>query len=95
MIYQKKKQEIVFKKFLNINNVNLDKRLLINFYKEKGYYNVKINDAYSQVTDKNDFNLIFNIDAGKLYYFGDFKLNIPYWEESLKNYLIKKTLLQG
>ena len=65
------------KKYLNIDNVNLDKRLLINYYKENGYYDVKINDAYSQITEKNHFNLIFNIDAGKIYYFGDFNLNFP------------------
>ena len=80
------------KKFLNIDSVNFDKRLLTNFYKEKGYYDVKINDAYSQVTDQNDFDLIFNIDAGKIYYFGDFKLNIPLDFNEIKFDKLNKTL---
>ena len=65
------------KKYLDIERVNLDKRLLKNFYLEKGFYGVKIQDAYSQLVDNNKFVLIFNIDAGKKYYFGNFKLNLP------------------
>ena len=33
------------RKFLNINSVFLDERLLKNFYKNNGYYNVKINSS--------------------------------------------------
>ena len=65
------------KKYLDIERVNLDKRLLKNFYLEKGFYDVKIQDAYSQLVDNNKFILTFNIDAGNKYYFGDFKLNLP------------------
>ena len=65
------------KKYLDIERVNLDKRLLKNFYLEKGFYDIKIQDAYSQLVDNNKFILTFNIDAGNKYYFGDFKLNLP------------------
>jgi outer membrane protein insertion porin family len=43
------------KKYLNEETVNLDKRLLRNFYLQKGFYDIKINDAYSQLVDKNKF----------------------------------------
>ena len=65
------------KKFINIERVNLDKRLLEIFYKEKGYYNVAVVDAYSQLIDNKDFILTYNINAGKKYFFGDFQLNLP------------------
>ena len=65
------------KKFINIERVNLDKRLLEIFYKEKGYYNVAVDDAYSQLVDNKDFILTYNINAGKKYFFGDFQLNLP------------------
>lgn len=65
------------KKFINIERVNLDKRLLEIFYKEKGYYNVAVNDAYTQLIDNKDFILTYNINAGNKYYFGDFQLNLP------------------
>ena len=59
------------KKYIDIERVNLDKRLLRNFYLEKGYYQVEITDAYSQVVDEKNFILTFNIDAGKKFYFGN------------------------
>lgn len=65
------------KKYIDIERVNLDKRLLRNFYLEKGYYQVEITDAYSQVVDEKNFILTFNIDAGKKFYFGNFDLNLP------------------
>ena len=65
------------KKYLDVERVNLDKRLLKSFYLDKGYYQVVINDAYSQIVDEENFVLTFNINAGKKFYFGDFNLNLP------------------
>ena len=65
------------KKFLNENRVNLDVRLLTNFYKNKGYYEAKVTSAFAEVSDENKFNLIFNIDAGNKYFFNDIKINLP------------------
>ena len=65
------------KKYLDIERVNLDKRLLKNFYLDKGYYQVEINDAYSQIIDQDSFTLTFNIDSGKKFYFGDLELVLP------------------
>ena len=65
------------KKFIDPGRVNLDKRLLLNFYRENGYYKAKVIDSYSNIINNKDFILTFNIDAGIKYYFGDFKLNLP------------------
>ena len=64
-------------KFLNEQRIELDKRLLKNFYLQKGFYEVEISDAYAKIINDEGFNITFNIDEGKIYYFGDFKLNLP------------------
>jgi len=64
-------------KYLNIERINLDKRLLKNFYLNKGFYKVEINDAYSKILNDQDFVLTFNINAGKKYLFGKMNLNLP------------------
>ena len=65
------------RKYLNQNSVYLDERLLKNFYKNNGYYNVKINTSFAKLIDKNTFELIFNIDSGPKIFFGNLKLNLP------------------
>ena len=65
------------RKFLNENLVNFDKRLLTNFYKNNGYYNVEINSSFARLLNDNEFELIFNIDAKSVKFFGDLKLNLP------------------
>jgi len=65
------------KKFLDINRISLDKKLLKSYYKNRGYYNVKVESASAQVTDDDNFELIFNINAGKKYYFNNLNLNFP------------------
>ena len=46
------------------NLINLDKRLLSNFYKSIGYYNVKIESSSAQINENNNVDLTYNIDAG-------------------------------
>ncbi len=65
------------KVYLNENLVNLDKRLLENFYKNEGYYNVKVLNSFAELDEKGSFKLIFNIDAGKEFYFNDLILSLP------------------
>ena len=65
------------KVYLNKNTVELDKRLLKNYYKNRGYYKVNIIDSFAEFSNKGDFNLIFNIDSGDKFFFNDLKLNIP------------------
>ena len=65
------------KKYLNENQVQLDQRLLKNFYLNEGYYEVKINQTSANVIKGNEFNLTYNIDAGKKFFFNNLKLTIP------------------
>ncbi len=65
------------KKYLDINRIKLDENLLYNFYKNRGFYNVKIDSSSAIIINETDFELIFNINAGKKYYFGDVNLSIP------------------
>jgi len=74
------------KKYLDIDRINLDKRLLKNFYLNKGYYNVEI-ESSSAVFNDNFFELIYNINAGNKYYIEDVKLDLPidYNSKDFKN----------
>ena len=65
------------RKYLNENTVLLDERLLKNYYKNNGYYNVKINSSFAKLIDDNNFELIFNIVSGQKIFFGDLKINLP------------------
>ena len=65
------------RKYLNQNSVLLDERLLRNFYKNNGYYNVEINSSFAKLLNDNTFELIFNINSGPKVFFGDLKLNLP------------------
>ncbi len=65
------------KRFINKERIELDKRLLVSYYKNKGYFNVKIESETIEFDDKNNFRLVFKIDAGKKYFFNKFKVNYP------------------
>ena len=85
------------RKFLDLNRIKLDEKLLYNFYKNKGYYNVSIESSSAKVIDESNFELIFNINAGKKYYFGQIDLIIPdeYSPESFKKIINVKDKLKG
>ena len=65
------------RKFLNEQTINLDTRLLKNFYLNKGFYNVEINSSFAKLLDNQEFELIFNINANNKVFFNELKLNIP------------------
>jgi len=65
------------KRFLNENLINLDKNLMNNFYKNKGFYDVIIDSSYANYLGDNEFELIYNIKAGIKYYFNDLSLKLP------------------
>ena len=62
------------KKNVDIQRFNLDENLLKNFYKNNGYYNVKINSSFAQLIEDKYFEIVFNIDAGEKYFFNKLKL---------------------
>ena len=65
------------KKFLDENRINLDMRLLKNYYINKGYYNVIIENSSAKFLDNNTFDLNFTITAGDKFFFNDAKLILP------------------
>ena len=65
------------KKFLNQNLLDLDEKLLRKFYLNKGYYNVKINTSFAKIINNNEFELIYNVNAGQKYFFDKLTLNLP------------------
>ena len=97
--------EISYKnKFLDNSRINLDVNRLNNFYKNRGYFNVNIKSTTAIITNQNQFELIFNINAGEKYFFDNITIekntdflnyDIKYFEDrflKLKNkpYSIKK-----
>ena len=75
------------KKFLNENIINLDKRLLKNFYLNKGYRDVSINSSFAKFVNENEFELIYNINAKNKFFFNDIKFDITddYDEENFSH----------
>jgi outer membrane protein insertion porin family len=65
------------KKFLNENLIEVDGRLLKNFYLNRGFYDVKINSSFAKLIDDNEFQLIYNIDAGNKVFFNELNLELP------------------
>ena len=85
------------KKFLNENILIMDNRLLKNFYLNKGYYDVKINSSFAKLINEGEFELIFNIDAGEKFYFGNLDVELPvdYNKENFKKLFITLDKLEN
>ena len=65
------------KKFLNQDLIELDERLLKNFYLNNGYYKVEINSSFAKMLDEGNFELIYNINAKNKFYFNNIDLKLP------------------
>ena len=65
------------KKYLNENLISYDEKLLKGFYLNRGYFDVKINSSYAKLISDNDFELIYNINANKKYFFNELTLSLP------------------
>ena len=85
------------RKFLDLNRIKLDENLLNNFYKNKGFYNVSVESSSAKIINESNFELIFNINAGKKYYFGEIDLIVPdeYSLESFENIINAQNKLEG
>jgi len=85
------------KKNVDVQRFSLDENLLKNFFKNNGYYNVKINSSYAQLVEDRYFDIIFNINAGEKYFFNILKLNLPieYNKEDFLKLQNVLTKLQG
>ena len=65
------------KKYLNSDIVELDTRLLRNYYLNNGFHNAKVNTSFAKLINDDAFELVFNIDAGNKFFFNDLNLNLP------------------
>ncbi len=61
---------------LNFNNTELDKRLLVNYYKSIGYYDVQVLSSNAEITSDNDTILTYNINAGTRYKVSKISTNV-------------------
>jgi len=65
------------KKYLNTKRIKLDERLLLNFYRNKGYYNAKIETSTAKFINDQNFELTYNISAGKKFIFNNLNITLP------------------
>ena len=56
--------------------VNLDLRLLRNYYRSIGYYDVKINSNSAEINKEGNIDLIYSIDAGKRFVVNKISTNV-------------------
>ena len=70
------------KTYIEMDRIDLDTRLLANFYKNNGFYNAKIENSFIEFQDNNSFKLIFKINAGNKFTFNNLDLDIPVDYES-------------
>ena len=71
---------------LNYENIELDKRLLKNYYKSNGYYDVEVLSSNAEITEDGYTSLTYNINAGSRYKIKKISTNIV---ESLdKNFFL-------
>ncbi len=62
--------------FLSTNNIDLDKRLLVNYYKSLGYYDVQVLSNSAEIS-KDDFTtLTYTINAGSRYRVNKISTNV-------------------
>ena len=90
-------------KFLDSERIKIDVQRLKNYYKNRGFFNVQIKSTTAIINDENQFELVFNIDAGKKFKFNEIKIinnnillkeNVNFFQKKLdklkgKNYSIK------
>jgi len=75
-------EESQFWKFLSRNvylskdRIDLDKRLLTNFYKDKGYYEVDVSSSNVEYSSGEGFILTYSITAGKRFKFKKITANV-------------------
>ena len=81
-------------KFVDSNRIKADVSRLTKFYKNRGYFQVKVKSTTAIINENQQFELIFNISSGDKYYFNNFEFisneNLPIESiEKFKNDTIK------
>jgi len=62
--------------YLNYNNIELDKRLITNYYKSLGYYDVQVLSDNAEISEDNFTNLTYTINAGNRYRINKITTNV-------------------
>ncbi len=66
------------------NLINLDKRLLTNYYKSIGYYDVNVVSNSAQIGESGNIELTYSIDAGNRYVINKISTNVdPVFDKNL------------
>ena len=74
----------------NRNQVELDLRLLTNYYKSLGYYDIEVTSNSAELNDSGDIDLIYSIDAGNRYIVNKISTEVdPIFDKELFNPLKK------
>ena len=60
----------------NRNQVELDLRLLTNYYKSIGYYDIKIDSNSAEFNQEGNIDLVYSIDAGERFVIEKISTNI-------------------
>ena len=69
---------------LSENLIKLDVRLLSNYYKSLGFYDVKINSNLAEINMKGSADLIYSIDEGKRYTIKKISTNVdPVFDKNI------------
>tara|TARA_B100001057_G_C22852403_1_gene951462 strand:+ start:1226 stop:3457 length:2232 start_codon:yes stop_codon:yes gene_type:complete len=61
---------------LSENIINLDRRLLINFYKSVGFYNVKVNSNIAKINQSGNADLIYTVEEGDRFTINKISTNV-------------------
>ena len=62
--------------FLNYSNIELDKRLLVNYYKSLGFYDVQVLSSNAEISKDNLTTLKYTINAGTRYRINKISTNV-------------------
>ena len=62
--------------FLKFSNVELDKRLLLNYYKSLGYYDVQVLSNNAEIINSESTKLTYTINAGQRFTINKISLNV-------------------
>ncbi len=84
-------------KFLDVERIKADVFRLNSFYKNRGYYKAEVKSTTALINEENQFELIFNINAGEKFIFNDLIItnnNISI-NKNIKNFQKKLNSLKG
>ena len=62
--------------YLNYQNIELDKRLITNYYKSIGFYDIQVLSSNAEITKNNDTILTYTVNAGTRYRIKKIKTNV-------------------